>query len=433
MKNRTAGISFIYITILIDVIGIGIIIPILPSLLETTLGVETSKAAIYGGGLLVAYGLFQFLCSPILGRISDRYGRRPVLLISLLGLGLDYLLLATTSSYTVFLIGRIIAGICGASFSTANAYIADVSLPQNRARNFGMVGAMFGIGFIIGPALGGLLSERIGIHGPFYVSAALSLINFLYGLLVLPESLPKERRRDFKLKDANPIKTLEFFGRHTMVRKLVPTFALLLVAGQAIQGIWSYFVKERYGWDDGEIGLSLAIVGLVVGIIQGGVTGRVVKKYGLVKTIFIGLVFNGTGLFLFGLATEGWMVLTILVPYALGGIAGPALQSILSNAVPDNEQGELQGSLVSLQSASGLLGIGIMFGIFALFTNGWVADIYLPGAHLFLASILIGVAGLLAYPVLKDYKLPEEDAHELATPPPAATPGVPPVEVPAEE
>lgn len=403
MKNRNAALSFILVTILIDVLGIGIIIPILPSLLETVLGVPTSEAAIYGGGLLLAYAVFQFFFSPLLGRLSDRYGRRPILLLSLFGLGMDYLLLGFTSSYWVFLVGRIIAGICGASFSTANAYIADVSKPEERAKNFGLVGAAFGVGFILGPTLGGYLSTEISIRAPFYVSACLSLLNFLYGVFVLPESLSQEKRRPFTIKGANPIGTLRFFGRHEILKKLAISLSLILIAGQAIQGIWSFFVKERYGWNDDQIGYSLGVVGLIVGIVQGGITGQMVKRLGVKRTIILGICFNAFGLVLFSLATEGWMVFVILLPYALGGIAGPALQSVFSNAVSDREQGELQGGLVSLQSATGVIGAGIMFAIFTIFTND-VVGLYLPGAHLLLAAILVVTSAILAVPALRGYK-----------------------------
>ncbi len=396
MSNRqTPAIIFIFITLLIDVIGIGIIIPVLPKLVTELTGGSLGEAARYGGFLMFAYSTMQFLFSPILGGLSDQYGRRPVLLISLFGFGVDYLLLGFAPTIGWLFVGRLLAGVMGASFTTASAYIADISTPEKRAQNFGMIGAAFGIGFIIGPVMGGLLGHY-GARVPFFVSAGLTLVNWLYGYFILPESLSLENRRKFDWKRANPIGSLLNIKRYPVILGLIASLVLLYIAGNSVQGIWSYFTIEKFHWTSDMVGYSLGFVGLTVAIVQGGLTRIIIPKLGQKRSVYVGLCFYAIGLVLFAFANQGWMMYAFMIPYAMGGIAGPAIQGIISGQVPANEQGELQGSLTSLMSLTSIVGPLIMSGLFAYFTSK-NAPIYFPGASFLAGSICTIVSVLLAY------------------------------------
>ena len=396
MSNRqTPAIVFIFITLLIDVIGIGIIIPVLPKLVTELTGGSLGEAARYGGFLMFAYSTMQFLFSPILGGLSDQYGRRPVLLISLFGFGVDYLLLGFAPTIGWLFVGRLLAGVMGASFTTASAYIADISTPEKRAQNFGMIGAAFGIGFIIGPVMGGLLGHY-GARVPFFVSAGLTLVNWLYGYFILPESLSLENRRKFDWKRANPIGSLLNIKRYPVILGLIASLVLLYIAGNSVQGIWSYFTIEKFHWTSDMVGYSLGFVGLTVAIVQGGLTRIIIPKLGQKRSVYVGLCFYAIGLVLFAFANQGWMMYAFMIPYAMGGIAGPAIQGIISGQVPANEQGELQGSLTSLMSLTSIVGPLIMSGLFAYFTSK-NAPIYFPGASFLAGSICTIVSVLLAY------------------------------------
>lgn len=275
--SKQAAIKFIFITLLIDVMGWGLIIPVMPDLISQLKHITVNEASPYGAWLLSAYAITQFVFAPIIGNLSDKYGRRPVLLASLLGFGIDYLFLALAPSYGWLFIGRIIAGITGASFSTASAYIADISTEENRAKNFGMIGAAFGLGFIIGPALGGLLAG-LGIRAPFYAAAILCFLNCLYGYFILPESLSKENRRAFHWKRANPFGSLQLLKRYPVVGGLAISFFLIYIAAQSVQGNWSFFTIYRFHWTEKIVGLSLAVVGLLVGLVQAGLkAGRTIQ------------------------------------------------------------------------------------------------------------------------------------------------------------
>lgn len=393
-SGKKAAIGFIFITILIDVIGFGLIIPVMPNLIEELLGSKSvSLASMYGGWLGFAYAIMQFLFAPILGNLSDKYGRRPVLLFSLFGFGLDYLFLCFAPSIWWLFVGRCIAGITGASFTTATAYIADISTAENRAQNFGMIGAAFGVGFIIGPMLGGLLGE-FGPRVPFYAAAGLALTNWLYGYFVLPESLDKKLRRPFEWRRANPLGSLLQLRRYPSVSGLVVSLVLIYLASHAVQSNWSFFNIEKFKWSPKMIGISLGLVGLLVGVVQGGLIRIVNPKIGNEKSVYYGLALYSIGLLLFAFATESWMMFVFLIPYCLGGIAGPALQSIISGNVPANEQGELQGALTSLISATSIAGPLMMTNLFAYFT-GSSAPFYFPGAPFFLGALLmmLSVAG----------------------------------------
>jgi len=332
-RQRNASLTFIFITILIDVIGLGIIIPVLPSLIESLTGEGLSKASMYGGWLIFAYALMQFLFAPVLGELSDQYGRRPVLLIALLGLGIDYLFHAWAPTLGWLFVGRIIAGISGASFTVATAYIADISEPEKKAQNFGLVGAAFGLGFIIGPVIGGLFSQW-GIRLPFLVAAGLSLLNFLYGFFFIPESLPKDRRRSFEWKRANSIGSLMHLKKYPMVLGLIFSFFFAYIAAHSVQSTWSYYTMFRFEWDETMVGYSLGVVGALVAVVQGGLIRLIVPKIGERNAVIAGFILWATGLLGFAFAFEGWMMFVILIPYCLGGIASPTVQGIISNQVP---------------------------------------------------------------------------------------------------
>lgn len=392
---------FIFITLLIDVIGFGIIIPVLPNLIRELQGGDYSDAARIGGWLLFAFSLMQFVFSPVLGNLSDRFGRRPVLLFSLFGFGVDYLIMAFAPNLLWLVVGRLFAGITGASFSTASAYIADVSPPEKRAQNFGLVGAAFGMGFILGPAIGGLLATY-GTRIPFYGAAALSLINWLYGYFILPESLPKEKRRAFEWKRANPIGSLAALRKYPVTYGLIASLMLIWLAAHAVQSTWSYFTMGTFGWSEASVGFSLAFVGLLVGLVQGMLIRVTIPRFGQKRSLYYGLAFYTVGLILFALASEGWMMYVFLIPYSLGGVGMPALQGIISAQVPNNEQGELQGALTSLMSITNILGPLLMTNTFAYFT-GDRAPIHFSGAAFLLGALFMGSSLLLAYRQLRHH------------------------------
>jgi MFS transporter, DHA1 family, tetracycline resistance protein len=396
---RKAAVSFIFFTILIDVIGFGLLIPVMPDFIQQLTGCDNSTASWWGGWLSFAYAATQFLFAPVLGNLSDRYGRRPVLLISMFGFGLDYILQAFAPTIGWLFVGRIIAGITGSSFSTASAYIADVSTPETRAKNFGMIGAAFGMGFIIGPMLGGLLGQ-VNLRLPFYVSAGLCLLNGLYGYFVLPESLPPERRRKFEWKRANPLGALNFLTRYPSLSGLTVSLMLLYTAAHAVQSNWTFFTKELFQWSKSTIGISLGVVGVLVGLVQAGLTRVLNPKIGNERSIYLGFACYATGMFLFGIASATWMMFVFLIPYCLGGISQPSLQAVIAEQVPPTEQGELQGALMSLISVTSIIGPVLMTNLFSYFT-GKQAPFYFPGISFMLGSAMILVSAVLAYRALR--------------------------------
>ncbi len=392
--KRDAALVFIFITLLIDVTGLGIIIPVVPKLIEGLIQGDLSAASRYAGWLTFTYAAMQFLCAPLIGALSDRFGRRPVLLASLTGFGLDYLLAGFAPTITWLFIARTIAGITGASFTTASAYIADVSPPEKRAQNFGLVGAAFGAGFILGPAIGGFLGS-LGPRVPFFVAAGLALLNALYGYFILPESLKPENRRAFDWKRANPVGSLLSLRRYPVILSLTVSLVLLYVAAQSVQSVWTFFTMERFQWTEKWIGLSLAFIGLTVGGVQGGLTRVIIPKLGQTRAVYVGLGLYALGFLLFAFASQGWMMFAFMVPYALGGIAGPSLQGIMSGQVPPNEQGELQGALTSLVSVTSIIGPPLMTNLFAYFTSK-NAPAYFPGAPFLMGAVLTVFSVLFA-------------------------------------
>lgn len=396
--GRSAALKFIFITILVDVIGWGLIIPVMPDLLAGMKHVPANEASKYGSWLLFVYALMQFICAPILGSLSDQYGRRPVLLFSLLGFGIDYLFLALAPTYGLLFIGRVIAGITGASFTTASAYIADISTNENRTKNFGMIGAAFGLGFIIGPAIGGQLGG-FGLRAPFYAAAVLCLLNWLYGYFILPESLSKEHRRKFEWKRANPLGSLMQLKKYPAINGLVVALVLVYIGAHAVQSNWSYFTKYRFNWNEKMIGNSLSLVGLLVAFVQAVLIRKVHPLLGQERSIYIGLILYSLGMFLFAFATQSWMMFAFLVPYCLGGIAGPALQATISSHVPPNAQGELQGILTGLMSLTAIIGPLLMNHLFYYFTES-SAPVHFPGAPFFAGAILFLFSAFFAYRTL---------------------------------
>jgi DHA1 family tetracycline resistance protein-like MFS transporter len=394
--KKTAAIGFIFITLMIDVTGLGLIIPVMPKLIQELLaGSSISDASRYGGLLTFCYAIMQFLFAPVLGGLSDQYGRRPVLLFSLFGFGLDYLFLSFAPTLGWLFVGRAIAGITGASFTTATAYIADISTPENRAQNFGMVGAAFGLGFIIGPVIGGFLGS-FGPRIPFMVAAGLSFANWLYGYFVLPESLPMHNRRPFQWRRANPLGSLKQLTRYKGLGGLLISFLLIYTAAHAVQSNWSFFTIERFNWSEKMIGISLGVVGLLVGAVQGGLIRYINPRLGNEKSVYTGLLLYSAGLFCFAFATQSWMMFVFLLPYCLGGIAGPALQSIISGSVAPDQQGELQGALTSLISISSIIGPPMMTGLFSYFT-GKNAPFHFPGVAFLLGAVLMLISTYFAY------------------------------------
>jgi DHA1 family tetracycline resistance protein-like MFS transporter len=397
--KRSAALGFILVTVLVDVIGWGLIIPVTPGLIAGMKHIPVNEASASGGLLLFVYALMQFICAPILGNLSDQYGRRPVLLFSLFGFGIDYLFLGFAPSYGWLFIGRIVAGITGASFTTAAAYIADISSPENRAKNFGMIGAAFGLGFIIGPGIGGLLSG-FGIRAPFYAAAILTLANWLYGYFILPESLTPEHRRPFEWKRANPVGSLLHLKKYPAIGGLVLSITLVYLAAHAVQSNWNYFTIYRFKWTERMVGISLSVVGALVAAVQAGLIRILTPRLGNERSIYLGLGLYATGLFLFAFATQSWMMYVFLIPYCLGGIAGPSLQAIMSGQVSASEQGELQGAITSLMSATSIIGPLLMTNVFAYFTSE-NAPLQFPGAPFLIGGVLMLLSTWFAYRSLK--------------------------------
>jgi len=404
-SNKQAAVGFIFATILMDVIGLGIIIPVVPQLLQHLMHITDrsdisaiAKPAMY---MTFIYAAMQFLFAPILGSLSDRYGRRPILLFSLLGFGIDYIFLAFAPTIGWLFVARIFSGITGSSITTAAAYMADISDEKTRAKNFGMIGAAFGIGFIIGPLLGGLLGE-LGPRIPFLVAAGLALINALYGYFILPESLDKEHRRAFDIKRANPIGSLKNLNKYPSVFGLIISLMFIYMASHSVQSNWSFANISKFGWTPKMIGISLGVIGLLVGLVQGVLIRFVNPKLGNEKSVYYGITLYAIGLTLFAFASQTWMMFLFLIPYCLGGISGPALQAIISIHVPKNEQGELQGSLTGLQSLTSIVGPSMMIGLTSYFSiKNDPNHIYFPGAAFLLGAFFMLLSAFIAYWVLK--------------------------------
>ena len=386
-NSRTPGILFIFFTLLIDIIGFGLIIPVLPGILEQMNGGDLSAASRWGGLLMFTYAAMQFVFSPIIGGLSDAYGRRPIILASLFAFGIDFILQGFAPTMGWFFAGRLIAGITGATFTSGAAYIADVSPPEKRAQNFGVIGAAFGLGFIIGPLMGGVISSYWGLRAPFFVAAALALVNWLYGYFILPESLTPENRRPFSWKRANPVGSLRQIGKYPLVLGLSISLFLVQLAGHANISTWTYITMEKFQWDSFGIGASLAVVGFIGGLVQGVLSRRIIPALGERKSVTWGVFLYGLGFVLFAFASQGWMMYLFMIPFGFGGIAVPALQSIISTQVPGNEQGELQGGLTSLASLTSIIGPIVMTNLFSFFTSVQ-SPVHFAGAPFLLGAVL---------------------------------------------
>lgn len=360
---------------------------------------DLSMASKYSGWMVFVYAIMQFIFAPVIGNLSDRYGRRPVLLLSLFGFGIDYLFLAFAPTIEWLFLGRCIAGITGASFTTASAYIADISTAETRTQNFGMIGAAFGLGFIIGPVIGGLLGQY-GARVPFFAAAGLALLNWLYGYFILPESLPKENRRAFNWKRANPLGSLMALRKYPDVGGLIVSMVLVYLSGHAVQSTWSFYNMHKFQWDEKMVGISLGVVGISIAVVQGGLIRAVIPRLGKDKSVYTGLLLYSIGLLLFAFASQGWMMFAFTVVYCLGGIAGPALQAIISGNVAANEQGELQGALTSLMSATAIVGPLLMTTLFAYFTKP-SAPIQFAGAPFLAGAVFTLLSAVFAYRTLK--------------------------------
>ncbi len=395
LTARRAAVVFIFITVALDILALGVMIPVLPKLVLGFLGGDSAGAANWYGWFAAAFAGMQFLCSPLLGALSDRFGRRPVVLLSNLGLGLDYIVMALAPNLWVLFVGRVFAGMTSASISTANAYIADVTPAEKRAAAFGMLGAAFGLGFVIGPALGGLLGS-VDQRLPFWVAAGLSLLNFAYGFFILPESLPPERRAPFAWRGANPLGALRFLRAHAGVAPLALIGFLSQLAHMSLPAIFVLYADYRYGWDEWQVGIALAAVGVSSALVQGGLVRRLVPRFGEVRMLRVGLLAGALGFLLYGFAPNAaWIWLAIPV-MASWGFATPSMQGLLSRRVDASEQGRLQGALTSLTGMAGI------FGPF-LFTQAFAAairhplDWHLPGLAFYLAASLLAAALLLAF------------------------------------
>ena len=379
----------------IDMLGIGLAFPVLPRLIEQFEGGNVSQASYIYGGLAAAYSLMQFLFAPLLGSLSDRFGRRPVILLALVGMGINYVLLAFAPTLWLFALGRMIAGACGATFSVAGAYLADVTPPEKRAQSFGLIGAAFGVGFITGPALGGVLGD-VDLRLPFLVAAGLSLADFVFAYFALPESLAAENRRALDWRRCNPIGALREIGRYGSVLGLMLVFVLAVFANRVAEMTWVLFTGYRFGWGPTETGLSLAAVGVMFVVGQGGLVRVIVPWLGERRAIVIGLAISAIVCALYGIVPQGWMVFPVMALGIFGWtIAQPAVQALMSQAVPANEQGLLQGALASMTNLTSIVGPPIWTGLFGYFVSP-AAPVIVPGAAFFAASLVFVIALVLA-------------------------------------
>jgi DHA1 family tetracycline resistance protein-like MFS transporter len=386
-----ASTAFILVTLLLDTLGVGLIIPVGPQLVASFLHDDLGAASRYFGALFALYSAMQFFFAPILGSLSDRFGRRAVIFPSLFGAFASYLISALAPSLAWLFVGRVIAGVTGASFSAATAYIADVTPPAKRAQSFGLVGAAFGLGFVVGPVLGGVLGN-VDLRLPYKVAAALNLVNFLYGLFVLPESLLRENRRPFSLARANPFSALRNLGRHPIVLGLTGTITCGYLAQMILQSVWMLSNKARFGWTPAGVGVSLGVVGVATALVQGLLIRSIVPWLGERRVVLVAQAIGAACFVGFALATEGWMIYAITFPFALGGLAGPATQALLSREVGPSEQGELQGSLAGLASLAAIAGPLLGTALLSRFGPRDAVP-YLPGAP-FLAAACCNLLGL---------------------------------------
>lgn len=400
-------ILFILLTVALDSIGIGLIFPVMPELLREVTGADLSHAALWGGVLATSFAVMQFLFGPIVGNLSDAYGRRPVLLIALGAMALDYMLMAVAGTIWLLLIGRMIAGITAATHSTAAAFMADISAPDERAKNFGLIGAAFGVGFVAGPMIGGLMAG-IDTRAPFYAAAALSLANMIFGYFVMPETVTERIRRPFSWARANPLNSFRAIGNLPGLGRLLIVFGIYQVAFFVYPAIWAFFGVERFAWSTQMIGITLTLFGLCMALTQALLVGPAIKLIGARRTVVWGMLLDLVVFTAYGFLTNGTIVLIFIPISALGGIVMPAMQGIMSRKVPDDQQGELQGVMASVAALSMILSPLVMTSIFSGFTREG-APIYLPGAPFIFAGALLAIA-LLVFLASPARIKPETDA-----------------------
>lgn len=393
MNRRTPGLGFIFLTLLLDVLGFGLIIPVAPRLVEHLQGGDEAQAAPVVGYLAATYAAMQFLFAPMLGALSDRFGRRPVLLVSMFGSGIDYIAMALVPTVPWLFVTRVINGLSGASITAASAYIADVTPPEKRAAGFGMIGAAFGIGFVLGPLLGGVLGS-LDIHYPFYAAGGICLLNWLYGLLVLPESLPPEKRRSASGFRWDPLAGFAALRKNRFVLRIAAALFLLNLAQFGLHATWVLYTKYRYDWDEKAVGLSLFAVGLGAAIVQGGLARRIIPRLGERRSVLIGCGIGALAYLGYGFATEGWMIYVVVAIASLGGIAMPACQSLITRTVRHDEQGQVQGALTSVNSLANIFGPLVGSQVFAWSIGASMVP-PLPGAVFFTCAAISGLGGLV--------------------------------------
>jgi MFS transporter, DHA1 family, tetracycline resistance protein len=417
MKNRQAAVIFILVTVTLDILAMGLIIPVLPKLILDFLGGKMTDAANWTGRFAVVFALMQFFFSPLLGVLSDRFGRRPIILLSNLGLGLDYIVMAIAPTLYWLFLGRLISGITTSSIPTAMAYISDVTPKEKRAGAFGMIGVAFGIGFILGPGLGGLLGKS-DPRLAFWVAAGLSLMNWLWGYLFVPESLPQEKRQAFALRRANPVGSLKLLRSHHELWRLA-TIQFLAFLAHNIFAVWALYAMYRYAWNTDEVGYSLVFVGIVTTIISGGLTGRMVKRFGEKMTLYIGQFFGASGMFVAGIAKTGALFVGSIPIISLWNISMPAAQSMMTHRVSEQEQGELQGALQSMRSITFIIGPWLFLRVFSWFIDP-KHGLHLPGAPYYLAAALLFAAMLMSTRIKQD--APDAPRSTSIPPPPDVVP-----------
>jgi len=396
---RQGAFIFVFITVVLDMVALGVTVPVLPKLIIEFEGGDVPAAAVIAGVFATVWAAMQFIFAPLLGAASDRFGRRPIILLSNFGLGLDYVFMALAPTLPWLFVGRVISGITSSSYPTASAYIADVTPPDQRAGKFGMLGAAFGIGFVVGPALGALLGD-IDLRLPFWVAAGLSLANAAYGFFILPESLPRAQRANINWSKANPVGALTLLRSHPELFVLAAATVLMALAHEALPNMFVMYADYRYHWSIKAAGYSLAVVGVCSGIVQGGLVGPMVKRFGERSCMYLGLAFGFTGFVVMGMANVG-LVFLVGIPFvALWGLAGPAMQALMSRRVQANEQGQLQGAVGSIRGITGMIGPGLMTGTFAL-TAGSRAWIEAPGMVYYLAGALVIATWVLVWRATK--------------------------------
>ena len=386
------AVGFIFVTVLLNSIGFGIILPVLPELIVDITGDPVHEAARYGGWLAFAYASMQFIFSPMAGSLSDRFGRRPVLLVSLFVFGIDYLIMGLAPTLAWLFVGRLIAGTSGATYGIANACIADLFPPDKRAQNFGLIGAAFGAGFILGPVIGGFLGE-FGPRTPFFVTAGIAFANALFGLLVIPETLKEEDRRPFRFARANPLGAFRQMGRFPVVIGILGAYFLYMMAHDSLPAVWAFYTMDRYGWGPRDVGFSLGVVGVCMLVVQGFLIRKIIPLWGSRRTAYVGLMLATVAFFGYALSPVGWAMYIWIIIGAGSGLIIPAMNGIMSRQIPANAQGELQGLIGSVASSTFIFSPVMMTQLFAYFSSP-AAPVYFPGAAFALAGLLTAGSAL---------------------------------------